>query len=244
MAMAMASASAARTTFLDGGGSSSFTQKLAFHENGLGLSAPRRGEGGMNRIVHCRLRSLRPKTQWPIIPEQHKWMYEDKPELQKAIWHKSYYPKEADHPNVSKKWYIVDATNMRLGRLASTIAYYLRGKDSPMFTPSLDMGSYMIVVNSEKVGVTGRKRTDKLYRRHSGRPGGLKEETFDHLQKRIPERIVEHAVRGMLPKNRLGRAMFRKLKVFKGGDHPHGAQKPEPLPIKDKRIMLDMEPQF
>lgn len=100
------------------------------------------------------------------------------------------------------------------------------------------MGAYVIVVNAEKIAVSGNKRTQKLYRRHSGRPGGLKVETFDNLQKRIPERIVEHAVRGMLPKGRLGRRLFTHLKVFKGPDHPHEAQKPESLPIADKRIMI------
>ncbi|KAH7416051.1 hypothetical protein KP509_14G072800 [Ceratopteris richardii] len=128
---------------------------------------------------------------------------------------------------------------MRLGRLASTIAIHIRGKDLPTYTPSVDMGAFVIVVNAEKIAVTGKKRYQKLYRRHSGRPGGMKVETFDQLQQRIPERIVEHAVRGMLPKGRLGRRLFTKLKVYKGPEHPHAAQKPVPLPISDKRIMLD-----
>ncbi|KAF2314429.1 hypothetical protein GH714_026335 [Hevea brasiliensis] len=102
--------------------------------------------------------------------------------------------------------------------------------------PCVDMGAFVIVVNAEKVAVSGKKRTQKLYRRHSGRPGGMKVETFDQLQQRIPERIIEHAVRGMLPKGRLGRALFNHLKVYKGPDHPHEAQKPIELPIRDKRI--------
>ncbi|CAI5506814.1 unnamed protein product [Closterium sp. Naga37s-1] len=121
-------------------------------------------------------------------------------------WNRTYYPKEANHLNVEKQWYIVDATDKRLGRLASTIANHIRGKDQPTYTPSVDMGAYVIVmsVNAEKVAVTGKKRAQKIYRQHSGRPGGMTEETFHQVQARIPERIVEHAVRGMLPKGRAG----------------------------------------
>ncbi len=133
--------------------------------------------------------------------------------------------------NIEKKWYVVDASDQRLGRLATEIAMILRGKNKPTYTPHLDTGDYVIVINAEKVTVTGRKREQKLYRRHSGRPGGMKVETFDKLQKRIPERIVETAVKGMLPKNSLGRTLFTKLKVYSGPNHPHQAQQPETLNI-------------
>ncbi len=133
--------------------------------------------------------------------------------------------------SIEKKWYIVDAENQRLGRLATEIANVLRGKNKPSFTPHLDTGDYVIVVNAEKVVVTGRKSEQKLYRRHSGRPGGMKVETFAQLQKRIPERIIEKAVKGMLPKNSLGRTLFTKLKVYTGSNHPHTAQQPETLTI-------------
>ncbi|NEO67601.1 MAG: 50S ribosomal protein L13, partial [Moorea sp. SIO4G2] len=109
--------------------------------------------------------------------------------------------------SIEKKWYVVDATNQRLGRLASEIAIILRGKNKPTYTPHMDTGDFVIVVNAEKVMVTGRKREQKLYRRHSGRPGGMKTETFAQLQARIPERIIEKAVKGMLPKNSLGRQL-------------------------------------
>ncbi|KAK7317846.1 hypothetical protein RJT34_02418 [Clitoria ternatea] len=154
------------------------------------------------------------------------------------IWNNSWYPKAADHVNTEKTWYVVDATDKVLGRLASTIAIHIRGKDLATYTPSVDMGAFVIVVNAEKVAVSGKKRSQKLYRRHSGRPGGMKVETFAQLQNRIPERIIEHAVRGMLPKGRLGRKLFTHLKVYKGPDHPHAAQKPIELPIRDKRIYL------
>jgi large subunit ribosomal protein L13 len=131
--------------------------------------------------------------------------------------------------SIDKKWYVVDAQGQRLGRLASEIATILRGKHKPTFTPHLDAGDFVIVINAEKVAVTGRKPSQKLYRRHSGRPGGMKVETFAHLQARIPERIIEKAVKGMLPKNSLGRKLFTKLKVYAGSEHPHQAQKPEIL---------------
>jgi large subunit ribosomal protein L13 len=132
---------------------------------------------------------------------------------------------------LQQKWYVVDAADQRLGRLASEIATILRGKNKPTFTPHMDTGDFVIVINAEKVVVTGKKREQKLYRRHSGRPGGMKVETFDQLQARIPERIIEHAVKGMLPKNTLGRKLFTKLKVYVGSNHPHQAQKPETLTI-------------
>jgi large subunit ribosomal protein L13 len=115
---------------------------------------------------------------------------------------------------VKKQWYIVDATDKRLGRLASTVAIHIRGKNMPTYTPSTDMGAYVIIVNAEKVAVTGKKRSQKLYRRHSGRPGGMTEETFESLQRRIPERIIEHAVRGMLPKGRVGISHFLPLFIL------------------------------
>lgn len=136
--------------------------------------------------------------------------------------------------NIEKKWYVVDAQNQRLGRLASEIATILRGKNKPNYTPHMDTGDYVIVINADKVLVTGRKPDQKLYRRHSGRPGGMKVETFNQLQARIPERIIEKAVKGMLPKNSLGRKLFTNLKVYPGVSHPHEAQQPETLTIKTK----------
>ncbi|MGK7877736.1 MAG: 50S ribosomal protein L13 [Xenococcaceae cyanobacterium] len=132
---------------------------------------------------------------------------------------------------LEQKWYVVDAADQRLGRLATEIATILRGKNKSTFTPHMDTGDFVIVVNAEKVVVTGKKRHQKLYRRHSGRPGGMKVETFDQLQARIPQRIIEKAVKGMLPKNSLGRKLFTKLKVYTGPKHPHQAQKPEELKI-------------
>jgi large subunit ribosomal protein L13 len=132
---------------------------------------------------------------------------------------------------IERKWYVVDATDQRLGRLATEIASVLRGKNKPTFTPNMDTGDFVVVVNAEKVTVTGNKANQKLYRRHSGRPGGMKVETFNQLQDRIPERIIEKAVKGMLPKNALGRKLFTKLKVYAGPEHPHVAQQPEMLVI-------------
>ena len=132
---------------------------------------------------------------------------------------------------LEKKWYVVDAADQRLGRLATEIAMILRGKNKATYTPHMDTGDYIIVVNAEKVVVTGKKSSQKLYRRHSGRPGGMKTETFNQLQARIPQRIVEQAVKGMLPKNSLGRQLFTHLKVYVGADHPHQAQQPEELKI-------------
>jgi len=133
--------------------------------------------------------------------------------------------------SLEREWYVIDATDQRLGRLASEIAMILRGKNKPQFTPHMDTGDFVIVINAEKIAVTGKKRSQKLYRRHSGRPGGMKTETFAKLQARIPERIVEHAVKGMLPKNSIGRHLFTKLKVYAGPSHPHTAQKPKELKI-------------
>ncbi|WP_448534307.1 50S ribosomal protein L13 [Parathermosynechococcus lividus] len=133
--------------------------------------------------------------------------------------------------SLDPQWYVVDAADQRLGRLATAIARILRGKNKAIYTPHMDTGDFVIVINAEKVVVTGKKRSQKLYRRHSGRPGGMKTETFAQLQARIPERIIEHAVKGMLPKNSLGRKLFTKLKVYAGAEHPHQAQKPQSLTI-------------
>ncbi len=132
---------------------------------------------------------------------------------------------------LEQKWYVVDATDQRLGRLASEIAQILRGKNKPTFTPHLDTGDFVVVVNAEKAIVTGKKSSQKVYRRHSGRPGGMKVESFEKLQARLPERIIEQAIKGMLPKNSLGRRLFTKLKVYAGNEHPHQAQQPEVLTI-------------
>ncbi len=132
---------------------------------------------------------------------------------------------------IERDWYVVDAADQRLGRLATEIAQVLRGKKKPNYAPHMDIGDFVIVVNAEKVAVTGNKNSQKLYRRHSGRPGGMKTETFDQLQARIPERIVEKAVKGMLPKNALGRKLFTKLKVYAGPEHPHASQNPQSLTV-------------
>ena len=127
---------------------------------------------------------------------------------------------------IQRNWFLIDADGQTLGRLASEIANILRGKNKPSFTPHLDTGDFVIVVNAEKIEVSGKKASQKLYRRHSGRPGGMKIEKFETLKARIPERIIEQAVKGMLPHNSLGRQQFKKLKVYKGSDHPHDAQNP------------------
>ena len=132
---------------------------------------------------------------------------------------------------VQRGWFLVDAKDKTLGRLAASIARRLRGKHKPEYTPHVDTGDYVVVVNASAVQVTGRKATDKMYYRHSGYPGGLKEESFEKLIARRPERVIEVAVKGMLPKNSLGRAMLRKLKVYAGDVHPHTAQQPEILEI-------------
>ena len=133
--------------------------------------------------------------------------------------------------SIGRQWYLVDAENQTLGRLATEVASVLRGKNKASFTPHLDTGDFVVVVNADKIRVSGNKPQQKLYRRHSGRPGGMKVETFAHLQERLPERIVEKAIKGMLPHNALGRQMFRKLKVYKGAEHPHAAQQPKPLQL-------------
>lgn len=142
---------------------------------------------------------------------------------------KTYVPSQA---SIDRTWHVVDAEGQRLGRLATEIATILRGKNKPTFTPNMDTGDFVIVVNADKVVVTGRKASTKLYRRHSGRPGGMKTETFNQLQVRIPERIIEQAVKGMLPKTSLGRQQFTKLKVYAGSEHPHQAQNPQTLVVE------------
>ena len=133
--------------------------------------------------------------------------------------------------DVQRSWYVVDAENRTLGRLASAVAHRLRGKHKPEYTPHVDTGDYIIVVNAAKVRVTGNKETDKIYHRHSGYPGGIKSTSLARMRQTHPERIVEKAVKGMLPRNPLGRAMFKKLKVYAGPDHPHAAQQPHPIEI-------------
>jgi large subunit ribosomal protein L13 len=133
--------------------------------------------------------------------------------------------------SLDRQWYVIDATNQRLGRLASEVAQILRGKNKANYTPHMDVGDFVIIINAEKVAVTGKKSSQKLYRRHSGRPGGMKVETFAKLQARLPERIIEKAVKGMLPKQALGRQLFTKLKVYRGPNHPHDAQQPQTLVI-------------
>lgn len=142
---------------------------------------------------------------------------------------KTWMPKAADTALAAKKWVVIDANGLRLGRMASEIAKILLGKHKTTFTPGADVGDYVIVINAEKVMVTGKKASQKLYRRHSGRPGGMKTEVYSDLIQRIPERIVEKAVAGMLPKNSHGRELFRHLKVYKGSEHPHESQQPEAL---------------
>ena len=133
----------------------------------------------------------------------------------------------AREQDIQRDWHVIDAQGQTLGRLATRVATLLRGKHKPIFTPHVDCGDYVIVVNAEKIHVTGQKMTQKKYYRHSGYPGGLKEISLrDQLQK-FPERVIESAVRGMLPKNRLGRRMFKKLKVYPGPNHPHEAQQPK-----------------
>ena len=131
-------------------------------------------------------------------------------------------PQEVEH-----KWYVIDAKGNRLGKLASEAASILRGKKKPIYTPHVDCGDYVIVVNAEKVHVTGKKETDKIYKSYSGYPGGLKEITLGEMREKKPEEIIRHAIKGMMPKGKLGRQMYKKLKVYAGSEHPHAAQNPE-----------------
>lgn len=132
---------------------------------------------------------------------------------------------------IERQWYVVDATGQTLGRLATKVADILRGKHKPIYTPHVDTGDYVIVINAEKIELTGKKWEQKKYYRHSSYPGGLKEITYDKLLKKNPEFIIEKAVRGMIPHNRLGRQIIKKLKVYAGPDHPHQAQQPKELEL-------------
>jgi len=132
---------------------------------------------------------------------------------------------------VKRDWFVIDAENKVLGRLATEVARRLRGKHKPEYTPHVDTGDYIVIINADKVAVTGNKETNKMYHHHTGYPGGLKSMTLDKLREKAPERIIEKAVKGMLPKNPLGRAMFTKLKVFSGSEHAHTAQQPQALEI-------------
>ena len=142
---------------------------------------------------------------------------------------KSFIAKPAE---VERKWYVVDADGKNLGRMAAQIASVLRGKNKPTYTPHVDCGDYVIVINAEKVAVTGKKRQEKIYKRHSGYPGGLKETNFEDMMAKHPTEAVRHAVKGMMPNGKLGRQMYKKLKVYAGPEHNHAAQKPEVLDIK------------
>jgi len=135
----------------------------------------------------------------------------------------------ANAATVDRKWYTVDATDQNLGRLASIIAETLRGKRNPWYTPHVDTGDFVVVTNAEKIAVTGKKLTEKRYYRHSGYPGGIRSRTLQEQLDRRPEEVLRKAVKGMLPKNRLGRAQLKKLKIYAGPDHPHEAQQAEPL---------------
>ena len=142
---------------------------------------------------------------------------------------RTFSPKASD---IQHQWHVIDASDVVLGRLASHAAMLLRGKHKPIFAPHVDTGDFVIVVNAEKVALSGRKLEQKRAYRHSGYPGGLRSMAYGELMDRHPERVIEKAVRGMLPKNSLGRSMLRKLKVYAGPDHPHQAQKPVPFEIK------------
>lgn len=140
----------------------------------------------------------------------------------------------AKKESVERKWYVIDAQGQVLGRLAVEIARRLRGKHKPTYTPHIDTGDYVIVVNAEKIRLTGNKLENKIYYRHTGYPGGLRSISAKSLLQRKPERVLERAVKGMLPKNRLGRRMYKKMKVYAGPEHPHAAQKPEVLTLKQR----------
>jgi large subunit ribosomal protein L13 len=144
----------------------------------------------------------------------------------------TYIPKDGD---LDRKWYVIDAKDQVLGKLAARAAELLTGKHKPVYTPFLDTGDHVIVINAGEVHLTGRKETDKVYRHHTGYMGGLKSAVAGDLRKKHPTRVVEEAVKGMLPKNKLGKAMFTKLKVYAGDKHPHQAQKPQAVTLKSAR---------
>lgn len=141
---------------------------------------------------------------------------------------KTYSPKAGE---VEQKWFVVDASDKIPGRLATEISVRLRGKHKPEFAPHVDMGDFVVVINAEKIKVTGNKRADKKYYRYTGYPGGIREMTLETMLERKPEEVITRAVRGMLPKNRLGRKILKKLKVYAGAEHPHSAQNPVPLEL-------------
>jgi large subunit ribosomal protein L13 len=152
---------------------------------------------------------------------------------------KTYSPKPAD---IRRQWWVVDAEGAVLGRLATQIAVVLRGKNKPMFAPHMDVGDHVVVINADKVVLTGKKLEQKEYLRYSGYPGGLRRVRYDTFLREHPDRVIKKAVRGMLPKNRLGRQMIRKLKVYTGSEHPHAAQKPQVLEIEHaRRVPANLE---
>ena len=142
---------------------------------------------------------------------------------------KTYYAKPGE---VQREWLLVDATDMTLGRLASAVAQILRGKNKPTYTPHVDTGDFVVVLNCDKIKVTGAKVTDKVYYRYTNHPGGLRQETFQEAMAKHPERVIQHAVKGMLPKGTLGRQMLKKLKVYTGSEHPHQAQNPRKIDLE------------
>lgn len=150
----------------------------------------------------------------------------------KAKLQKTFSPTPGD---IEREWLVVDADGVPLGRVASEVAQLLRGKHKPKFAPHMDMGDYVIVLNAKKVAVTGNKETEKIYYRHSGYPGGIRGETVETVRERYPERLIVNAVKGMLPKNRLGRATLGKLRVYAGAEHPHRAQDPKPYALISRR---------
>lgn len=143
----------------------------------------------------------------------------------------SYKTKSVNKETVIKEWFVIDATNEVLGRLSSEVAKILRGKKKPSFTPHVDCGDNVIIINADKVRLTGGKRTSKTYIRHTGYPGGQRSENIEHLMRRDPAKVIEHAVKGMLPKSRLGNAIFKNLFVYAGSEHPHEAQNPKELKL-------------
>jgi large subunit ribosomal protein L13 len=150
--------------------------------------------------------------------------------VKQARIHKTFVAKPAD---IERDWYVVDATDLTLGRLATQVASVLRGKHKPQYTPYEDVGDFVVVINAEKIQVTGRKLDQKMYYRHTGYPGGIKSISLRKQLQKHPERVIEHAVKGMLPRGPLGRRQFKKLKVYAGPEHPHQAQLPKPMPIAE-----------
>jgi large subunit ribosomal protein L13 len=146
---------------------------------------------------------------------------------------KTFTPRPGD---IDRAWWVVDATDIPLGRLSTEVASILRGKHKPTFAPHMDLGDFVVVVNARKVALTGAKAGQKRYYRHSGYPGGLTESTFEEMIEKHPERIIENAVKGMLPKNRLGRQMFKKLRVYADAEHPHGPQNPQTREITTRKV--------